>query len=338
MKKQIRHTQGSVLIMVLWALSLLAVFAVQISAMTQDKIAFLARAERINVLHNAAKSAIYKALAIIRNEPFNNKTNNPLFRALTLYNNPASFRDLSFGQAQVSVLYNSADDSSKMYGVTDERRRLNVNTVDRDSIRRLLMALGIATQDEADTISAGIFDWRENGESELKGFSSDDFYDNLEFPYPQKKAKYETLDEIKLVEGVSEKIYSVLKDYVTIYGDEQINMNTVSWPVLMALGFSEEEAKTLVGIRRGADGLENTADDFFFEDRNMLVEKTVAALGLKDAEADKFRAMVEGVAFVVDSKIFRVESQAMFLSRKENTSIACVFDAADDKIIYWREY
>lgn len=338
MRNQVSHMRGSVLIMVLWALSLLAVFAVQISAMTQNKITFLARAERINVLRNGAKSAIYKALGVIRNEPFNNKTKNPLFRALTLYNNPASFRDLSFGQAQVSVFYNSADDSSKMYGVTDETRRLNINTADRDSIRRLLMALGIVTEDEADIISAGIFDWRENGESELKGFSSDNFYDNLEFPYPQKKDKYETLDELKLVEGVSEKIYSALKDYVTIYGDEQINMNTVSWPVLMALGFSEEEAKTVVSIRRGADGLENSVDDFFFEDSSMLVENAIAALTLEPPEADKFRQLVNSIPFVVDSKIFRVESQAMFLSRKENTSITCVFDTTDDKIIYWRQY
>ncbi len=322
--------------MVLWALSLLAVFAVQISAMTQDKIAFLARIERTNILRNAAKSGIFKAMAIIRNEPFKNKARNLLERSLTLYYNSIAFRNLDFGQAQVSI---SSDNGEfvKVYGVTDETRRLNLNIADRESIRKLLLAIGIATEDEANVISAGIFDWRENGESELKGFSSDEFYENLEFPYPQKKGKYETLDELKLVEGVSEKIYAALLNYVTIYGGEEINMNTVSWPVLMALGFSEEQAKTALAIRYGADGREGTLDDFFFEDRNMFIEKIIQALAMKSEEGEEFRAVAQKVKFVDDAHIFRIESRAQLDSRKEDISIVCVFDATGDKIIAWKE-
>lgn len=329
--------RGSVLVMVLWALCLLTVFAVQISAMTQNKIAFLSRAQRVNVLRSAAKSAIFKALAVINSESLKTEAKIPFLRWLLLQNNPGSFRDLSFGLARASVFYHSGDDLEKIYGASDEAGRLNVNTADRETIRRLLTAAGIATEDEADVISAGIYDWRQYGESELKGFSGDDFYDNLEFPYPQKKAKYETLDELKLAEGVTEKVYERLRDYVTIYGGEQINMNTVSWPVLMALGLSEEQAKTVVAIRRGVDGQEKTADDFFFENRNMLAESLVSALALQSEEADTIRNLIDRITFTAQSAIFRVHSQATFDSGMENISISCVFDATDGKILYWRQ-
>ncbi len=334
MKNRAEKMRGSVLIMVLWALTLLAVFAVQIGAMTQDKIAFLARAERHNLVRDAAQSAVLKALAIIREERFKNKNDNLLERSLTLYHN-AGLGDLSFGPAGAAVFYQA--DGKQIYGVTDEGRRLNINFADRPAIQKLLLLLG-ASEDEADHLASAIFDWREYGESEIKGFSSDNFYESLQFPYPQKKGKYETLDEVRLVAGMSQKIYGSLIDYVTIYGDQGINMNTVSWQVLTALGFTEEQAKMVEAIRRGADGKEGTADDFFFRDRNMLIGKIVQAFAMKSEEREAFQTVAEKISFVDRAFLFRVESRAQLVSRKENTSITCVFDANDDKIIYWREH
>lgn len=338
MTKRILNSRGSVLIMVLWALALLAVFAVQIGAMTQNKIAFLAKVERYHVLRNAAKSGVRKALAIIKNEPVKNKAQSLLQRSLTLYYNPGSFRGLTFGPAQSSVVYSKNGDVQMFYGVSDEDGRLNLNFADRENIHKLLLQIKVATEDEADTLATAIFDWRVYGESEIKGFSSDDSYQSLQFPYPQKKGNYETLDELRLVEGMTQKIYNTLIDYVTIYGGEQINMNTVLWPVLIAVGFSQEQAKAVEAIRRGADGVEGTVDDFLFEDRNMLIEKVSQALGMRPEDLDAFRKLVERITFVADASVFRVQSRAKLLSHQEKTTITCVFDAKNDNIMYWREH
>lgn len=338
MTQRIFNARGSVLIMVLWALTLLAVFAIQISAMTQNKIAFLAKVERYHVLRNAAKSGVLKALAIIKNEPIKNKTQSLLQRSLTLYYNSSSFRDLTFGPAQASVVSLKNGDVTPFYGVSDESGRLNLNFADRESIHKLLQQIKVATEDEADTLATAIFDWREYGESEIKGFSSDDYYESLQFPYPQKKGNYETLDELRLVEGMTQRIYYALIDYVTIYGGEEINMNTVLWPVLIALGFSEEQAKTVEAIRRGADGVEGTVDDFFFKDRYMFIENVAEALGMKSEEMSSFRILVERIPFIADASIFRVQSRSQLVSHQEKTTITCVFDAKNDNIMYWREH
>ncbi len=337
MTRRILNSRGSVLIMVLWALTLLAVFAVQISAMTQNKIAFLAKVERYHILRNAAKSGVLKALAIIKNEPLKNKTHSLLQRSLTLYYNLGSFRDLTFGPAQASVVSFKNGDVAPFYGVSDESGRLNLNFADRESIHKLLLQIKVATEDEADTLATAIFDWREYGESEIKGFSSDDYYESLQFPYPQKKGNYETLDELRLVEGMTQRIYNSFIDYVTIYGGEEINMNTVLWPVLISLGFSEKQAKTVEAIRRGVDGIEGTVDDFLFENRNMLVEKVSQSMSMKPDEIAAFRSLVERITFVADASVFRVQSRAQLVSHQEKTTITCVFDAKNDNIIYWRE-
>lgn len=254
---------------------------------------------------------------MIKNEPFRNKSQSLLLRTLTLYYNPSSFRDLTFGPAETSVVYFKNGDDQPFYGVSDEDSRLNLNFAERDSIQKLLILTKSMTEDQADTLATALFDWREHGDSQLKGFSSDDFYDNLQFPYSQKNEKFETLDELRLVEGMTEDIYNSLIDYVTIYGGEEINMNTVLWPVLVAMGFSEEQAKTVAALRRGPDGVEGTGDDFFFKDRYMLMEKVSESLKMKPDEISPFRELVDRIPFVADASVFRVQSRAVMASGKK---------------------
>lgn len=335
MKLSCVNKKASVLIMVLWALTLLAVFAAQIGMMTRDKISFLARAERRSILLLAAKSGIAKAIAVIQNDRLNNLEKNPLLTKTTVYYNSATFRDLDFDKAVVSVVHSDAQ--KNLYGVTDEASRLNLNVVDRESIRKLLLAVGAADEDRAGKIASAIYDWRVYGESEIEGLSNEVSYDDLQYPYPPKKANFETLDELRLVRGVTQDVFDRLINYVTIYGDEKTNINTVSWPVLTALGLSEEQAKMTETIRRGADGLDGTADDVFFSSSGELVQALVETLGLKEEEQNQCRKSIESIHFVIESKIFRMTSVARMINRNENKSITCVFDTNGDKIVYWRE-
>lgn len=321
--------------MVLWALTLLAVFAVQIGLMTRDKISFLARAERQSILRSAAKGGISKALAMIEHDKITNKERNPLQTKMEVYYNPSAFRDLDFGPAVVSVIH--SEDEINLYGVTDEAGRLNLNFAKRDQIRKLLIATGAGTEDNADKIASAIYDWHTYGESEIEGFSSETSYDNLQYPYPAKKANFEILDELRLVQGVNEDVFARLINYVTIYGSEGININTVSWPVLASLGLTEEQAKMVETIRRGVDTVAGTLDDTFFEDSGVLFQSLKQALGLPDEDAEPLAKTLKAIPFVTAANLFRIHSTARLVSRKENKSITCVFDTNGDKITYWRE-
>ena len=342
MTNLLSKNRGSILILALWALGLLVVFTIQIGMTLQDKIGFLSRADRKDTLRTAARAGVYKALSIIKNEPRLNKLDNPLQSAITLYYNPADFLNITLGQVNVTVHYNDGDTSqgaaSRTSGFTDEERRLNLNTADHLSIQRLIALVTKMSDEDAGKIAGHIIDWRQYGETEIEGFFSDDQYENLEFPYKEKKALFETLDELFLVQGIDEKIYNSIIDYVTVYGGPVLNVNTASWQVLYALGFTQEQAKTIYEIRKGTDGIAGTLDDFYFFDINVMVGKLVQVLSIKDKELDDLNALIGRLQLSTEkSRIFRIYSQAKFASREENKSITCVFNTNNDKIMYWRE-
>lgn len=338
MLRPTRDARGSVLIMVLWALSLLAVFAIEISGMARDKIAFLARSERVNILRGCARSGVYKAIAMIRSEEIKNKQNNPLQRMKVLFDNPASFERISFVQADVSVFNVSGRDQAPVFGVSDEGSRLNINKVSLQSLQRLLIVQGGVSEDQAFQLASAIYDWREFGETQAGGFSNNvDYYDSLQFPYSEKKADFEILDEIRLVAGMTGRIYDTIKDYITIYGEGSINMNSVTSPVLQALGFSEEQARALEKVRLGQDGVPGTLDDIYFQDPNTMIEKVGQVLALKPEELELFRRVADKVSWTSAVNLYRMQSRAQWHNRDENIEVTCVFDANNDKIIYWRQ-
>lgn len=340
MKKRVIGSKGSVLIMVLWALGMLTVFTIQVSLTMQGKISFLSRIERRAALRHAGRAGIFKAMSVIKNEIKDNSLNNLLQRSLTLFYNPGSFRDIDMGPARVSVGYNDALGAGRrqyVHGVTDEERRINLNKATRQMIEKLVTLVVNPGEKEADKMAGSLVDWRQYGETEIEGFFSDEFYENLEFPYKEKKKDYETLDEIRLVKGITEQVFERLRDYVTVYGSGEVNINTASWPVLVALGFTEEQAGIIEGMRRGADGIAGTLDDLFFTDTGMLSQKLIEVQDLKGPEREALDRLLSTVKLTAAPSLFRIESVAQRPESRENNRITCVFNPNNDKIIYWHE-
>lgn len=75
---------------------------------------------------------------------------------------------------------------------------------------------------------------------------------------------FQIKEEILLVEGITEEIYNKLKDFITVYGDGKVNLNTASVEVMKALGFREDLINGLLEFRAGPDGKEGTEDDGVF--------------------------------------------------------------------------
>ena len=61
---------------------------------------------------------------------------------------------------------------------------------------------------------------------------------------------FSTINEVLLVEGITKEIFLQFKDLVTVYGLGKVNINTVSKPVLVALGLDAEVADLLIRFRR----------------------------------------------------------------------------------------
>jgi general secretion pathway protein K len=83
-----------------------------------------------------------------------------------------------------------------------------------------------------------------------------------------------SLDELRLVDGMNNKIFDKLSPYITIFGNAQVNINTADLPVLASLSrdMNEEFAQRIIYYRENSP----------FENKNHIVRVSgMEAIGIK---------------------------------------------------------
>ena len=104
-----------------------------------------------------------------------------------------------------------------------------------------------------DEIVNHIYDWMSDSNTGAGGGDKRADFSALGTGYPPNRG-FRTLEELKLVPGMTEELYKVIAPRVTIYGMKAINPNTASKEVLMALdtGMTDEAATELIKRREDA--------------------------------------------------------------------------------------
>ena len=142
------------------------------------------------------------------------------------------------------------------YRITDEESRIDLNLSRPDRVDRLLTELGLDKQ-VRDTVGDSLQDWRDaDEEHRLNGAESEDTYLRLPVPYRSRNSPLEDIRELLQIHGVTPEIYYghdqslPLRDFVTVHGSPQININTAPAIVLKALGLSDAEISEIEQARR----------------------------------------------------------------------------------------
>ncbi len=108
----------------------------------------------------------------------------------------------------------------------------NIDVVIRDRYQRLLEALDV---DTPDALVATLIDWIDtDDEPEVQG-AENSVYISRTVPHQCKNGPLDSLDELALVEGYDSELLARLRPHVTAYGSAQVNVNTASREVLLAL-------------------------------------------------------------------------------------------------------
>jgi len=336
--------KGSVFILALWALVLLTIFAVQIGIGVRQKIDVLSRLEKRAGLRFAATSGVQAAAAVCRKYFPEANTEFNAERKAAVMNAPVTFEKLDFPRAQVEVSRYPAGGGTKLFGVIDEESKININTANFSTLAFLAAEVLALPAAEARTLAAAIIDWRERDNTELKDFSSSGYYAGLEFPYRAKHEPYERLEELLLVKGMDPEKFERLKDFVTIYGDGAVDINTAPAAVFTALGMSKALQQKILSARKGRDGVEGTADDHIFDYSNNNGVMFAAVTELEKFEIEELnRFFVDNRLGVVPGHFF-VRSTAKIGAKEDSGGrneqikvIESVFRIKDAKIIYWIE-
>lgn len=329
--------KGSILILALWSICLLAAFAIIISYNARGKAMLIQRLDGRERLSLIAEAGVKRAITVLmREEDKGYDTLNDAWGS-----SEGMFRDVPLSEGHFSVCYNLFDSMSGAsgirYGLIDEERKLNINRMPLAVLKRLFkIALGYDDVN-AQNLAASIIDWRDE-DSELSvplGSAEDSFYRGLKHPYEAKDSEVEVLDELLLVKGVTPGIFDNIKDYITVYGAGKVNINTASMEVLLALGINEGIAHKILLYRNGDDKAFGTPDDNIFKSASDIVPRLSQRFNLSSSEVAHLTAISE-LNLAAYSDNFMIKSRSSLDNGRSKNDTVCVVNRSGE-ILYWQE-
>lgn len=341
MTKYSKNETASILILALWILGFLSLLAVSLGVGIRQRITLLERLESRDKLQLIAESGIRKAIVLLNHDIKQSEGQFTLEVKAFRFNNEKEFGSIALkdGTAEVSYEYHDGPGylAVKKFGMIDEESKINVNKATEIILRSLMKNVLSLDDTKAHDLAQAIVDWREYTEGEIEGFYSESYYENLADSYPVKKADFELIDELLLVEGFNSSTFEDLRPYLTVYGDGGVNINTASRPVLMALGMEGELADKVLSARRGADGIDATADDYVFQKTDGLAGELKGFLELSEAEASLLERLNQEKKFDTNSRYYSIRAQGTLNNSDSSKVITCVFNTQESKIEYWKE-
>jgi general secretion pathway protein K len=123
--------------------------------------------------------------------------------------------------------------------LVDESRKLNLNTASVEALTRLITQIQPDPQLDAAGIAGMLADWRDAPEGSFCDGRSPACHN----------APLNTVDELRLVPGMTPALFDACAPYVTIYGDGRINLNTADPIVLSAVGLTAPQVATILQQR-----------------------------------------------------------------------------------------
>ncbi len=223
------NQRGSILIMVLWILSLLAI----IISYYSSEVKILNNVSRYDITTLASRQIALSILKIV------SKHLVPDTNGLSLDDEPSlvpnQWYSTSIGSFKVS------------FKVENEAGKIDLIRTEEGLLRDFLRFL----MDEenpirADTICDSILDWQDNDKLERINGAEDSFYKEKLPPYKAANQKITTLNELLLIRGVNKKLFfgpitgkdnniiwqGGLRDIFTIYNDQKtVNIDLAPTPV-----------------------------------------------------------------------------------------------------------
>ncbi len=345
------NKRGSILILVLWSLGLLTVFALYLGLGVRQRLDFLLRVETRSKLYNIAEAGIKQAVAQIGN--FDKESPFVLLKD-SWSNNESVFYEIPVSDGSFTVGYpykagdlyakdSGADKPGMIYGAADVMSRLNINSASLQEMSRLIEYAAEVDSYSAQRIASCIVDWRDEDNLSLPNGAEGKYYRSLRFSYDCKDALFESLEELYYVKGMDNNIFLKIKPYITVHGSGRVNVNTAFGPALYALGLSEGVVKKILLYRSGEDKVIANSDDRAFSSEGSIVAQLSQVYSMSPSEIAELSNVIAEGKTTVFSRTFFIRSTAVLDKRAQKCKIECVVnkDLNEDSdkagwILNWR--
>src|SRR5439155_494815 len=131
--------------------------------------------------------------------------------------------------------------------------------------------------------------------------------------------------------------FDTLMSYVTVYGNGQVNINTASRSVLIALGLDETVVEKILKVRRGNDGLDSTLDDHLFYRTYDIAAEVGQSVKLEPAEVRAIDQLNAKGLITTNSYFYSIQSDSFWGRSNDRKHISCVVSARESRVVYWKE-
>jgi len=255
--------EGIVLIVVLWVMTALAVLTLSFS-----------RESRIEVMTagntRSMKKAYYIARAGMESTIYQiiQKSITPAVQTAAGMEEP--------DQIDLGKVTGGFDSGFWQVNIQDESGKININTVSEQQLGLLIRAAGIEDPD-ALILTDSILDWRSNADAEPRdNGAKNDYYLSLNPPYIAKNGRFDAIEELLLVRGMTRDYFYGkperahdgtveykygLSRFFTVYTTrDQINVNHAALPVLLSIPGMAPEAARMIYERRRIQPFRATAE------------------------------------------------------------------------------
>ncbi len=205
--------RGFALLIVLWSMALLALLLTQVTATGRSETQLADNLRRAVVLQNAADGAVHEAIFhLIDPAPASRWAADGALRRLAPLPGVASIE----------------------LRIEDEAGKVNPNTAPAEFLVFLLRAAG-APADSAAAIAVAMDEWRQaSGEEPVTGPKAQR-YRQAGLTYAPPSARFQSVDEIGLVLGMTPKLLASLRPHLTLDSDGVVNPRAADPVVLRAL-------------------------------------------------------------------------------------------------------
>jgi len=301
----------------LWILAILVVFALGLGHRAVINLQ-LAKYQRDRLKATClAKAGINRAIVELENEDSTYDSLNDTWSTGKDANNNNIFQD-------IEIVQNSGESFSVR--VTDEDAKININNA--AGSKQLLAALLTERNiEDADNLANTIIDWIDENNTNYRGEAENEVFKNQCLTTPEELGlifEFYYDDEKKVADN-----YPAIKDYISVYTDGQVNINTSSPQTLGIIAKNINNSSDAVSLAEKIINWRQQAGVSFTQ----LEDTTDFERNLTPQEIVVFTQMKTQLK--VNSGYFKIESEG----KAGNTSkkITAIYNRANQQVVYWHE-
>jgi general secretion pathway protein K len=214
------------------------------------------------------------------------------------------------------------DDITLSISITDEERKLNLNTAQKTALDKLSIL------NQSNELIDCLMDWIDEDSLTRNNGAEQNYYKYLA-PSIYCKNKYlDSIDELYLIKGFNTKLVNSLKNIAAVNSNGKININTASIEVLLTLpGITDSLAQNIISYRTGKDSIDGTPDDKPFS--NIYEINSIINTDVFDKIRNKITVISNNFKIIVTASRGKYIKKIETVISKSGNNM---------KIKYWREF